>query len=267
MSTRHLDHSIRSAGFQLLRDRKHHVYHHTELNKILVTASTPSDQRAEANIIAQVAKLTGRKKKDLLGGSSNKRQPQSSQPSSVVIAPPPPAQTAETAVAALPQLIVVEALPFPPPLTAGERKYLRRLEKHESQRKEKEMRQRNKYQYWVATVHAHLLRLVDEYRLTPDKDKIADEYEAAAVALYLIARKAGHHEAELMVADCMRDGSNTTLFIVRVGRHYLDLFSASVHDTPRWPIDFGESVAKVEVWGSLKVDKEGDGYVIRDSEV
>ncbi len=259
-----LDHIIKTAGFELVRDRKHRVYHHTELNKILVTASTPSDHRAEANIIAQVAKLTGRKKKDLL---RDKRRPKSTTPSSVVIAPPPPASTVETTVAAPPKPIAEEGIPAPAPLTASERKYLRRLERHEAQRKEKKARHQKQFEYWVAAVHAHLLRLVDGHRLTLDKDKIADEYEAAAVALYLIARKAGHYEAELMVADCMRDGRNTILFIIRVGRHYLDLFSSSVHDSPRWTIDLSGSAAQVEVWGSLKVDEEGDGYVIHDSEV
>lgn len=264
MSTLQLDHIIQSAGFVLVRDRKHRVYHNTELNKILVTASTPSDQRAEANIIAQVAKLTGRKKKDLLRGS-NKKKPKPTKPSSVVIDSPAPASLVETTVADPPQL--TEAITAPAPLTASEQKYLRRLEKHEAQRKEKNARQQRKYQLWVATVHAHLLKLVDEYRLTDSEDKIAYEYEVAAVTLYLIARKAGHYDAELMVADCKTDGRNSFLFVIRVGRYYLDLFSAAVHDSPRWTIELGESVAQVEVWGSLRVDKEEDGYVIRDSDI
>jgi hypothetical protein len=261
-----LDHLIQNAGFELIRDRKHRVYHHVELNKILVTASTPSDQRAEANIIAQVAKLTGRKKRDLLGGS-NKRKRKSTKPSSVVIASSEPASVVETTFADPHELTVEEAITAPAPLTASERRYLRRLEKHEAQRKEKEARHRRKYQFWVATVHAHLLKLVEECRQTHNEDKIAYEYEAASVALYLIARKAGHNDAELMVADYKTDGRNSPLFIVRVGRCYLDLFSAAVHDSSRWTIALGESVAQVEVWGSLRVDKAEDGYVVRDSDI
>jgi hypothetical protein len=266
VSTLHLDHLIQDAGFQLVRDRKHRVYHHVELNKILVTASTPSDHRAEANIIAQVAKLTGRKKRDLLGGS-RKRKPKSTKPSSVVIASSEPASVLETTLADPLEPTAAEAIAGPAPLTASEQKYLRRLEKHEAQRKEKEARQRSKYQYWVAAVHAYLLKLVDGDRLTQSEDKIAGAYEAAAVVLYLIARKTGHTDAELMIADCKIDGSNSTLLAIRVGHCYLDLLSATVHDSPRWTIALGESAAQIEVWGSLRVDKTKDGYVIGDSDI
>ena len=264
MSTRHLDDIIQNAGFALVRDGKHRIYRHIELNKTLVTASTPSDQRAESNIIAQVARLTGRKERDLLGG---KRKPKSTKPSSVVPDSPEPASIAETTATDPPQLTVEECNTVPDPLTASERRYLRRLEKHETQRKEKGAKQQRKYQHWIAMVHAHVLELVKDLGEAPGKDEIAEEYETAALALYIIARKTGHNDAELMVADCKTDGCNSTLFVVRIGRCYLDLFSAMVHESPRWTVDVGESVAQIEVWGSLRVDKAGDGYVISDSDI
>src|SRR5579864_2819179 len=57
---------IRSAGFSLVRQRKHRVYYHAGLNKTLVTASTPSDRNAEHHTVAQLARLVGTSKRQLL---------------------------------------------------------------------------------------------------------------------------------------------------------------------------------------------------------
>ena len=135
-----LDDIIRSAGFELARQRKHKIYKSAKLGKTLVVASTPGDHRAGENTLAQLARLTGIRKHDLLSPPLGRK-----------CRPPRQVATALAQVEGKPVEIVVETQPdsASEQLTRAEKKLLKRLGKHDIQRTVKLERQRQRLQRCV----------------------------------------------------------------------------------------------------------------------
>lgn len=120
---------VREYGYELKRKRKHAVYHHPD-GRVFVMANTPSDWRAERNMLTDFARQVGKSRRELLyGPKRHKPEP---------ILPCVPVQVELEPV----ETITMHNQPVdhPPvtdnitPLTKAEQKKLRRWERHYQQK-------------------------------------------------------------------------------------------------------------------------------------
>lgn len=240
---------IRDAGFLLVRQRKHKVFRHSELNKTLVVSSTPSDVRTEHHVVAQVARLVGKRKHDLLAVKRRKR-----------VCPVKPTMVPEI-VQARPQEQTSQPL-VPPPLSKADLKYLRRLERHESQRVVKCEQQRTRLM-WIT----HSAHNIFHEQSTEFTDDVGERHDLTVMGLLKAAQHLGYHDSEIMVAEVKfyEDGVRY-INLVRAGRWYLDYMAQVVSDKTTWHMvipPHGE-VGAVEVFGSLRVMKDEEGWWIEE---
>lgn len=241
---------IRSAGFSLVRQRKHRVYYHAGLNKTLVTASTPSDRNAEHHAVAQLARLVGTSKRELLQRTPRRRR----RVRAVLPTIAPVAVTQPQAVAAsvAPDAAVA-------PLTRAQRNLLKRWEKHEEHKRIKLQKQRQLLQFVVNNAHDMFTVAIQD--LVPDTDAVEEVHHNIALGLFQAVRTIGYHNAEIMISECRIQTAIQYLMLVRAGRWYLDYVGGTVNDSPKWRM---LSYAEVEVFGALRVHNEGEMFWIAE---
>ena len=252
-----LDAIIRSAGFQLARQRKHKVYKHAELGKTLVVASTPSDHRAGANTLAQLSRLTGIRKHDLLSPPLRRKCRPPRQVANLP-APPLPGEPVE---------IVEETQPesAPAPLTRAEKKLLKRLEKNDIHRQIKLERQRQRLQSVLDKCHDFFLYTMFERGAAFCEDAREELHDLVALSLYHgVKERMGFNDVELMAAEIVINQQVGNTLVVRAGSWYLDYFGGEVHDTPEWVAKLDEIAAPVSVFGTLRVVQDDDGIRVSD---
>lgn len=242
---------IRSAGFSLVRQRKHRVYHHPGLNKTLVTASTPSDRNAERNTVAQLARLVGVSKRELLHHTQRRKHREHSVLSTVAPVSVPKPQLLEGA----PESPSVN----PVPLTRAERNLLKRWEKHEAHKRIKFQKQRQRLQFVVSNAQDAFTSAIQN--LTPETDAVEELHHNIAISLLLAVRTIGYHDAEVMISECRIQTAIQYLMVVRAGHWYLDYVGGSVNDCPKWKM---LGYAEVEVFGALRVHNKGEMFWIAE---
>lgn len=241
---------IRSAGFSLVRQRKHRVYYHAGLNKTLVTASTPSDRNAVHHTVAQLARLMGTTKRELL--QRTLRRKRRARPVHPTIAPVAVTQ---------PQVVTTPVAPTAPVarLTRAQRNLLKQWEKHEAHKRIKLQKQRERLQFVVNNAHDMFTSAIQD--LVPDTDAVEEVHHNIALGLFLAVRTIGYHDAEVMVSECLIQTAIQYLMVVRAGRWYLDYVGGTVNDRPNWKMF---SYAEVEVFGTLRVYNEGETFWIAE---
>jgi predicted RNA binding protein YcfA (HicA-like mRNA interferase family) len=217
-----LDAIIRNAGFRLERQRKHKIYKHAELGETLVVASTPSDHRTGANTLAQLSRLTGIRKRELIAPPVRGARRNEHKVENLPVPPKDP-----------PVEIVPEVQPTAPtPMTPAERKYLKRMEKHEIQRQLKLGRQRQRLQAALDRCHEFFIHEMFESGAVHCEDEREDLHDLTALSLYFAVKaRMGFHDVELMAAEVLINQTVGNIPVVRVGCWYLDYFGGEVHDT------------------------------------
>jgi predicted RNA binding protein YcfA (HicA-like mRNA interferase family) len=238
---------IREAGFLLVRQRKHKVFRHSVMNKTLVMSSTPSDVRTEHHVVAQVARLVGKRKHNLLAVKRRKRvRP---------VKPEVPIALLEPMLPPIPQLHV------PPVYSKADLKKLRRMEKHEAQEAVKYEKQRKKLAWLVQNAH----EVFEESR--DSGDGLGERHDYTVRALLEAAQHLGYHDSEIMLAEVKfyEDGVRH-MNVVRAGRWYLDYMAQVVSDKTTWRMvipPYGE-VGTVEVFGALRLIKDKESWWIEE---
>lgn len=233
--------ALQHHGFELIREKRHRIYRDREGRTL-----TPSDWRAEREALSDLARLLGKKKRELLPDRRRLRGqrehlqenlPKAGLPevievktASVEIVPPAPAPA-------------VEAKPAPVTWTKGELKKLKRLEKLEGLRAAKQERQ--------MAVMQTAVRLVHEWTME-QSERIHPDTVAWVMAEYM--RSKGYQDARVVrvLAHIQDPSRNLDRLVEReitevpwAGRYvYLDHISGSAVACETWEIkwDDGSSI-------------------------
>ena len=229
----HLEETLRTQGFRLVRQKTHRVYKNPE-GKTLVTAATPSDWRWSRNALHQLARLCGPIQKDYR--PLRARRPHGKL--QVDSAAPTPGTFELAPVLSVPVPITQE-------LNRADRVCLKRREKHDRQRQGKIDAQRVRLSEAAQFLHECLLEcdLIE--------DVACEIVEALGHCRWL-----GFQDCQLAVADVILDSvpgeepQKMIAFYVRVNRWFVDIFEGVLRETPGWTEKNGN--VQVEVWSDLK---------------
>lgn len=217
-----LEDIFKQHGFALARQKKHKVYRHTD-GRTFVVASTPSDWRAQMNIVGDFANLVGVSKQELLNPPKIKRQRTRLEPWSQ---PPRTLEKEEKQPTDL-------TPPPPPPLfSKNDLKALKRWQKNYEQHEAKLAKQKE----FIDTVLYALLRKAERLGVT-DADQLY-----AGVQWWFVKKGWNVEWAGLAL-----EGSDELFMVLKVGSFYLDFKNARARRETQWEIDG----LKAEVLGPI----------------
>jgi hypothetical protein len=219
-----IDRLLDQHGFQLARSRKHRVYKNAD-GTTFVTASTPSDWRAERNSISDFAKLLGKSIGELTAPAKPKRAARHHSRLEPVTMPEP----TPTPIGA----------PAPPPDIKLERQ-IRMLEKrqrkYDATKAVKLAKKIERLMWFVNKAHELYVERVEVDR--------ENAQWRVAITLTYVLRKMGDPDVEAVVCSSVTDPDAVNergvigFAAVRVGSLYLDFLTRAIHKTGRWTVEY-----------------------------
>jgi hypothetical protein len=233
-----IDRLLDQHGFQLARSRKHRVYKNAD-GTTFVTASTPSDSRAERNSISDFAKLLGKSIGELTAPAKPKRAARHHSRLEPVTMPEPTPTPIEA--------------PAPPPDIKLERQIRmleKRQKKYDAAKAVKRAKKIERLTWFVTKAHEEYVKL--------DNGGAKDAQWRVAITLVYALRKMGDPDVEAVVCSSVTDPNAITktgvfgIAAVRVGSLYLDFLTKSIHETGRWAIAYDGGVDIFEAVISLE---------------
>jgi predicted RNA binding protein YcfA (HicA-like mRNA interferase family) len=232
MSEQELNRRLRAHGFELARQNKHRVFKNPS-GLTFVLPSTPSDQRWSHNALADLARLCGPSDADSRPLRA-RRQHGTLDPKPTAAAPVAPVELVEQPIPA--------PAPEPQPLSRADRVRLKRWEKHESQRGEKDVRRLAKLQVLAHQAHETLERSGRGQRGARIVRLTRDTYRRV--------RQLGFQDVALSAASVRRNAFSAIAVVIRVGTRFIDIIAGVVRESPTWD----DEGMPVEVWADMRPD-------------